>query len=61
MRAEDKDNPVLKKLVEVYQQSQDVLDGANEASGDTAQFVTTSQADLEASLREVEAQVRAQK
>ncbi len=61
VRAEDKDNPVLKKLVEVYQQSQDVLDGANEASGDTAQFVTTSQADLEASLREVEAQVRAQK
>lgn len=60
-RAEDKDNPVLKKLVEVYQQSQDVLDGANDASGDTAQFVTISPADLTASLREVEAQVRAKK
>ncbi len=60
-RAEDKDNPVLKKLVEVYQQSQDVLDGANEAAGGTAQFVTISPDDLTASLREVEAQVRAKK
>lgn len=61
VRAEDKDNPVLKKLVEVYQQTQAVLDGADEASGGTAQFVTISQADLEASLREVEAQIRDQK
>lgn len=61
VRAEDKDNPVLKKLVEVYQQTQAVLDGADEASGGTAEFVTISQADLEASLREVEAQIRDQK
>lgn len=61
VRAEDKDNVVLKKLVEVYQQTQAVLDGADEASGGTAEFVTISQADLEASLREVEAQIRDQK
>lgn len=61
VRAEDRDNPVLKKLVEVYQETQAVLDGADEASGGTAEFVTISQADLEASLREVEAQIRDQK
>jgi D-methionine transport system substrate-binding protein len=61
VRAEDKDNAVLEKLVEVYQQTQAVLDGADEAAGGTAEFVTISQADLAASLREVEAQIRAQK
>lgn len=61
VRAEDKDNPVLERLVEVYQQTQAVLDGVDEASGGTAQFVTTSQAELEASLREVEAQIRDRK
>lgn len=60
-RAEDKDNEALKKLVEVYQTSQDVLDGANEASGGTAQFLTTSPAELQASLDEVETQLRATK
>ncbi|KRB80144.1 methionine ABC transporter substrate-binding protein [Nocardioides sp. Root190] len=61
VRAEDKDNAVLTRLVEVYQQTQAVLDGVDEASGDTAEFVTISQADLEASLRDVEAQIRDQK
>ncbi|GAA1539505.1 MetQ/NlpA family ABC transporter substrate-binding protein [Nocardioides humi] len=61
VRAEDKDNPVLQRLVEVYQQTQAVLDGVDEASGDTAEFVTLSQADLEKSLHEVEAQIREQK
>lgn len=61
VRAEDKDNAVLARLVEVYQQTQAVLDGVDEASGGTAEFVTISRADLESSLREVEAQIRAQK
>ncbi|WP_418062078.1 MetQ/NlpA family ABC transporter substrate-binding protein [Pimelobacter simplex] len=61
VRAEDKDNPALKKLVEIYQDSQDVLDGADEASGGTAEFVKVSQADLEKSLHDVEKQIREQK
>jgi len=60
-RAEDKDNPVLLKLVEIYQQTQAVLDGADEASGNTAEFLTISQADLEKSLHQVEAQIREKK
>lgn len=61
VRAEDKDNPAIKKLVEIYQGTQAVLDGVDEASGDTAEFVTISQAELEASLHDVEAQIRAEK
>ncbi|MBM7518443.1 MetQ/NlpA family ABC transporter substrate-binding protein [Nocardioides nitrophenolicus] len=61
VRAEDKDNPALKKLVEVYQQTQAVLDGVDEAAGGTAEFVTISQADLEQSLHDVENQIREQK
>ncbi len=60
VRAEDKDNPVLQKLVEVYQSTQDVLDGVDEAAGGTAEFVTLSQEELEASLHDVEAQIREQ-
>ncbi|GAA3654738.1 MetQ/NlpA family ABC transporter substrate-binding protein [Nocardioides ginsengisoli] len=60
VRAEDKDNPALKKLVEIYQQTQSVLDGVDEASGGTAKFVTISQADLEQSLHDVEKQIREQ-
>lgn len=61
VRAEDKDNPVLLKLVGIYQQTQAVLDGADEASGNTAEFLTISQADLEKSLHQVEAQIREKK
>ncbi|WP_182379188.1 MetQ/NlpA family ABC transporter substrate-binding protein [Nocardioides sp. WS12] len=61
VRAEDKDNPVLLKLVEIYQQTQAVLDGADEASGNTAEFLTISQADLEKSLHQVEDQIREKK
>lgn len=61
VRAEDKDNPALQKLVEVYQQTQAVLDGVDEAAGGTAEFVTISQADLEKSLHDVENQIREQK
>lgn len=60
VRAEDKDNPALLKLVEVYQQTDGVLDGVDEAAGGTAEFVTISQADLEKSLHDVENQIREQ-
>ncbi|MFD1859200.1 methionine ABC transporter substrate-binding protein [Aeromicrobium camelliae] len=53
-RAEDKDNETYAKLVEIYQNSQDVLDGVQEVSGGTAEFVKTSPADLQKSLEDVE-------
>ena len=59
-RAEDKTNPVYLKLVEIYQNTQSVLDGVQEASGNTAEFLTVSQSDLEASLADVESDIRAQ-
>ncbi len=58
-RAEDADNPTYLKLVEIYQNSQDVLDGVLEASGGTAVFVDTPAADLFASLGDVEEDIRA--
>jgi D-methionine transport system substrate-binding protein len=58
-RAEDADNPTYLKLVEIYQNSQDVLDGVLEASGGTAVFVDTPAADLVASLGDVEEDIRA--
>jgi D-methionine transport system substrate-binding protein len=54
-RADDVDSEVLNRLVEIYQSSQDVLDGVQEASGGTAVFLDTPKADLQASLVEVEA------
>ncbi|MFT4234521.1 MAG: MetQ/NlpA family ABC transporter substrate-binding protein [Microbacterium sp.] len=58
-RAEDADNEVLNKLVEIYQNNQDVLDGVQENSGGTAVFATTSAADLQASLADVEEDAKA--
>jgi D-methionine transport system substrate-binding protein len=58
-RAEDADNPTYLKLVEIYQNTQDVLDGVLEASGGTAVFVDTPAADLVASLGDVEEDIRA--
>jgi D-methionine transport system substrate-binding protein len=60
VRAEDEDNAVLQRLVEVYQESSAVADGVKDASGDTAELVKVSQADLEKSLHEVEQQIREQ-
>lgn len=60
VRAEDKDNATYKKLIEVYQNSQPVLDGVQEVSGGTAQLLKTPTADLQASLADVEADTRAQ-
>lgn len=59
-RAEDADNETYKKLVEVYQESQDVLDGVSEQSGGTAVFLKTPAADLQSSLETVEADTEAQ-
>ncbi|MHC2998725.1 MetQ/NlpA family ABC transporter substrate-binding protein [Microbacterium sp. HJ5] len=58
-RAEDADNPTYLKLVEIYQNTQEVLDGVQEASGGTAVFVDTAAEDLAASLTDVEEDIRA--
>lgn len=58
-RAEDADNPTYQKLVEIFQGSQDVLDGLQEASGGTAQLVKTPASDLVTSLHDVEEDIRA--
>ncbi|MDT9592341.1 MetQ/NlpA family ABC transporter substrate-binding protein [Nocardioides zeae] len=49
-RGEDKDNEDYLKLVEIYQDTQEVLDGVQEAAGGTAEFVKIPAADLETSL-----------
>lgn len=59
VRAEDKDNPTYKKLVEIYQNDQRILDGVQQVSGGTAQFVKTDPADLQASLADTEDDVKA--
>jgi D-methionine transport system substrate-binding protein len=58
-RAEDADNPTYKKLVEIYQNTQAVLDGVQESSGGTAVFVKTPVEDLVTSLHDVEDDIRA--
>ncbi|MCT9821009.1 MetQ/NlpA family ABC transporter substrate-binding protein [Microbacterium sp. W1N] len=58
-RADDADNPTYQKLVEIYQQTQDVLDGVQEASGNTAVLLTTPVDELTASLKSVEDDIRA--
>jgi D-methionine transport system substrate-binding protein len=53
-RAQDKDDPTYTKLVEIYQNSQEVLDGVKKVSGGTAVFAKTSADDLRKSLSDVE-------
>ena len=60
VRAEDRDDPTLLKLVEVYQETQAVLDGVQDVSGGTAELVRVPQDELQASLDEVEADTAAQ-
>jgi D-methionine transport system substrate-binding protein len=60
VRAEDRDDPTLRKLVEVYQETQAVLDGVQDVSGGTAELVKIPQEDLQASLDDVEADTAAQ-
>ena len=57
-KAEDADNPTYLKLVEIYQETQEILDGVVEASGGTAVLVQTPVEDLVASLAEVEEATR---
>jgi len=49
----DKDNAVLLKLVEIFQDNQDVLDGVQETAAGTAVFLKTPVADLQESLKKV--------
>jgi len=58
-KAEDADNPTYLKLVEIFQNSQEILDGVVEASGGTAVIVKTPVADLVTSLTDVEDDIRA--
>lgn len=60
VRAEDRDDPVLQKLVKIYQETQSVLDGVQDVSGGTAQLVQIPQDELQASLDDVEADTAAQ-
>ncbi len=58
-RADDADNPTYQKLVEIYQTTQDVQDGVQAASGNTAVLLTTPVDELTASLKTVEDDIRA--
>lgn len=58
VRAADADNAVLQQLVEIYQTTQAVTDGVVEQSGGTAVLATTSAADLQSSLADVEQSIR---
>ncbi|HYI33335.1 MAG TPA: methionine ABC transporter substrate-binding protein, partial [Glaciibacter sp.] len=60
-RAEDKDNETYKKLVEIYQESEEVQEGVLEISGGSAELVKTPVSDLTKSLATVEKDTAAQK
>ncbi|WKK72490.1 MetQ/NlpA family ABC transporter substrate-binding protein [Rathayibacter oskolensis] len=53
-RSEDADNETYGKLVEIYQNTQAVLDGVSEQSGGTAIFVKTPAEELQSTLETVE-------
>ncbi|NUL44562.1 methionine ABC transporter substrate-binding protein [Cellulosimicrobium funkei] len=57
-KAEDKDNEVLNKMVEIYQTNQDVLDGAQESAGGSAVFLQTPVTELQESLATTEEALR---
>jgi D-methionine transport system substrate-binding protein len=54
-RAEDKNDPVLSELVQLFQNTKAVTDGLQETSGDTATLATTPVDELEATLKQVQA------
>jgi D-methionine transport system substrate-binding protein len=56
-RAEDKDNEVYLRLVDIFQNTPAVTDGLLEVSGNTAVLVKTPVAELEESLATVESQI----
>ncbi|WP_334169340.1 MetQ/NlpA family ABC transporter substrate-binding protein [Timonella senegalensis] len=59
-RAEDKDNAVYKKVIDVYK-SQTVQDGVLAASGGTAAFANQSGEELTGFLKDIEEQIKASK
>jgi D-methionine transport system substrate-binding protein len=59
-RAEDADNEVLLRLVDIFQTTPAVTDGLIEVSGGTAVLATTPVEELQASLEDVQADVAAQ-
>jgi D-methionine transport system substrate-binding protein len=59
-RAEDADNEVLLRLVEIFQSTPAVTDGLIEVSGGTAVLATTPVEELQATLEDVQADVAAQ-
>ena len=52
-RPEDANNATYLKLVSIYQDTKAVTDGVQDASGGTAIFMKTAEADLQASLNKV--------
>lgn len=60
VRGEDKDNETYLKLVEIFQNSQPVIDGLQEVSGDTAEIVKLSGDELAATLEDVQSKIREQ-
>jgi D-methionine transport system substrate-binding protein len=58
--AENADDEVLNRLVEIYQTNEEVQAGALEASGGSGLFVATPKADLQAALADVQAELEAQ-
>ncbi|MEH3088711.1 MAG: MetQ/NlpA family ABC transporter substrate-binding protein [Microbacterium arborescens] len=58
-KAEDADNPTYQKLVEIFQDTQAVTDGLQEASGGSAVLVKTPKDELAAALKQVEDEIRA--
>ncbi|PPF56743.1 methionine ABC transporter substrate-binding protein [Rathayibacter sp. AY1C2] len=58
-RAGDAENETYTKLVSIYQDSQDVLDGVSEQSGGTAVFLKTPASELETSLESAETDISA--
>jgi D-methionine transport system substrate-binding protein len=54
-RAEDKNDPVLSELVQIFQNTKAVTDGLQETSGNTATLATTPVDELEATLKQVQA------
>lgn len=58
-KAEDADNPTYQKLVEIFQDTQAVTDGLQEASGGSAVLVKTPKDELASALKQVEDDIRA--
>ncbi|MCR8671637.1 MetQ/NlpA family ABC transporter substrate-binding protein [Agrococcus sp. HG114] len=58
--AENVDDEVLNRLVEIYQTNEDVQAGALEASGGSGIFTVTPKSDLQAALADVQAELEAQ-